>query len=50
MGSIPRTNPTRTLGEDGGALSLHKQAVIMMMNGCGHMAIVSLFLHACLSI
>lgn len=34
MALIPRTNQARPLGEDGGALCLHKQAIITMMNGC----------------
>lgn len=50
MDFIPTRHHTRTLTEDDGTLCLHKQPIIMMMNGCGHMAIVSLFLHACLSI
>lgn len=50
MGFIPQTNQARTLGEDDGALSLHKQPAITMMNGGGQTAIVPLFLHACLSI
>lgn len=50
MGFIPLTNPARTSSEDDGAPGLHKQAIITMMNGGGQTAIVSLFLHACLSI
>lgn len=50
MGFIPQTNQARASGEDDGALGLRKQPIIMMMNGRGQTAIVSLFLHARLSI
>lgn len=42
MDFIPTRHHARTLTKDDGTLCLHKQPIIMMMNGCGHMAIVSL--------
>lgn len=44
MDFIPERHHARTFSEDDRTLCLHKQPIIMMMNGCGQMAIVSLSL------
>lgn len=44
MDFIPEGHRARTLSEDDGTLCVHKQPIIMMMNGRGQMAIVSLSL------